>query len=128
MKKLRNLKSSYRSDYGDLENLKLELQYCKKQVDMCRQRLVQEFDVWYSEYFPSVEMTGYSSNIQRIEDEDDHIDIKQLPSNTTDPEAVAFYNAKLRTERRHIENNITRQPQPQYVKKRGVKTSSGQLK
>ncbi|XP_077866222.1 kinesin-like protein KIF9 [Saccoglossus kowalevskii] len=102
MKKLRNLKSSYRSDYGDLENLKLELQYCKKQVDMCRQRLVQEFDVWYSEYFPSVEMTGYSSNIQRIEDEDDHIDIKQLPSNTTDPEAVAFYNAKLRTERRNL--------------------------
>lgn len=41
IKKLKDLKSSYRTNYDELKNLKAEVQYCQRLVDQCRQRLIQ---------------------------------------------------------------------------------------
>ena len=53
IKKLKELKSTYRADHEDFKTLKSEVQYCQKLVEQCRQKLVQEFDNWYSESFLS---------------------------------------------------------------------------
>ena len=41
IKKLRELKSKYKTDFDELKNLKAEVQYCQRLVDQCRQRLIQ---------------------------------------------------------------------------------------
>lgn len=41
IKKLKDLKQTYRTDYEELKNLKAEVQYCQRLVDQCRQRLIQ---------------------------------------------------------------------------------------
>ena len=39
--RLKDLQSSYKTDYEELKNLKKEAQYCQQLVDQCRQKLVQ---------------------------------------------------------------------------------------
>ena len=41
IRKLKDFKTSYRTDFEDLRDLKSEVQYCQKLVDQCRQRLIQ---------------------------------------------------------------------------------------
>jgi len=41
IKRLKDLKSTYRTDHDELKNLKAEVQYCQRLVDQCRQRLIQ---------------------------------------------------------------------------------------
>ncbi|XP_042658188.1 kinesin-like protein KIF9 isoform X4 [Tyto alba] len=49
--KLKDLKEEYRSGYAELQDLKAEIQYCQHLVDQCRNKLVSEFEIWYSESF-----------------------------------------------------------------------------
>ncbi|PAA85966.1 hypothetical protein BOX15_Mlig028807g3, partial [Macrostomum lignano] len=51
IKKLRQLKESYKADFDRLKELKTQIHYCQKMVDLTRQKLIQEFDKWYAESF-----------------------------------------------------------------------------
>lgn len=39
------------ADFAELKNLRGQLHYCQKMVDLTRQRFVDEFDRWYTESF-----------------------------------------------------------------------------
>ncbi|CAD5115830.1 DgyrCDS4768 [Dimorphilus gyrociliatus] len=41
LNRLKGLKNSYKTDFEELKNLKTEVAYCQKQVDLCRQKLIQ---------------------------------------------------------------------------------------
>ena len=41
IKKLKDLKIQYKSNFDELKNLKSEVQYCQRLVDQARQRLIQ---------------------------------------------------------------------------------------
>ena len=41
IKRIKDLKAIYRTDFEELKQLKTEVQYCQKLVDQCRQRLIQ---------------------------------------------------------------------------------------
>lgn len=41
LNRLKDLKTSYKADFEQLKNLKTEVAYCQKQVDLCRQKLIQ---------------------------------------------------------------------------------------
>ncbi|XP_052552925.1 kinesin-like protein KIF9 isoform X2 [Tympanuchus pallidicinctus] len=49
--KLKDLKEEYRCSYAELQDLKAEIQYCQHLVDRCRNKLISEFEIWYSESF-----------------------------------------------------------------------------
>uniref|UniRef100_A0A8V1A923 Kinesin-like protein n=1 Tax=Gallus gallus TaxID=9031 RepID=A0A8V1A923_CHICK len=49
--KLKDLKEEYRCSYAELQDLKAEIQYCQHLVDQCRNKLISEFEIWYSESF-----------------------------------------------------------------------------
>ncbi|XP_071482044.1 kinesin-like protein KIF9 [Diadema antillarum] len=128
IKKLKELKASYRSDYEELRQVKSEIQYCQKLVDQCRQRLVTEFDNWYSECFLSAE-EGQSSSGAGIgvrpgtmydmpEDEGEKFERLQSELLMENPDSASFYNAKMRTDRRQILEQAMQQPQPQVSSNR----------
>nr|XP_054754258.1 kinesin-like protein KIF9 [Lytechinus pictus] len=128
IRKLKELKASYRSDYDELRQIKSELQYCQKLVDQCRQRLVTEFDSWYSECFLTTE-EGQSSAAAGVgarpgtqydmpEDEGEKFERLQSELLMENPDSASFYNAKMRTDRRKILEDAMNQPQPQVSSNR----------
>lgn len=129
MKKLKELKAAYRSDYEELTQVKSEKKYCQKLVDQCRQRLVTEFDNWYSECFLSNgdessanaglgarPGTFYNGDVP--EDEGEKFERLQSELLMENPDSAAFYNAKMRTERRQTIEKAMNQSQAQQSAKR----------
>lgn len=130
IKKLKDLKQKYRHDFDELKNLKGEVQYCQRLVDQCRQRLIQEFDGWYSESFlgpsedvqtsvaaghgtrPGVQLPFNPNTVP--EDEQEKFDRLQMELLMNNPDSAAFYNAKMRTERRKTYETAMSQAQPSY--------------
>ncbi|KAL4217271.1 Kinesin-like protein kif9 [Mactra antiquata] len=138
IKKLKELKQAYRADFDELKNLKAEVQYCQRLVDQCRQRLIQEFDNWYAESFlNTTPEDGQSSlaaghgvrpgifipyNPNQLEDEQEKFDRLQMELLMNDPESAAFYNAKMRRDRRKTYEEAMSQPQPSYRRAPGTPT------
>lgn len=101
LRKVKDLKSSYRRDYEDLLNTKSEVVYCEKLVNQCRHRLVTEFDSWYSESFLGADDEPKGGREGQIpEDEQEKFDRLQLELLMEHPDSVPYYNAKMQTERR----------------------------
>lgn len=135
---LRDLKAAYRQDFTEFRNLKTEVQYCQKLVDQCRQRLIQEFDAWYSENFLADGEVQKSSDVgfggrsgsqppqkgQDItgEDEQEKFERLQMALLMENPDSAAFYNAKMRTQRRKTYEAAMTQAQPSARKMPGTPT------
>ncbi|XP_066483762.1 kinesin-like protein KIF9 isoform X1 [Tiliqua scincoides] len=114
--KLKDLKKQYRADFNELRDLQSEVQYCQHLVDQCRNRLVTEFEIWYSESFlipeevQEVLKSGGAIRpgmipINRVltldEDEQEKFDRMQEEVLPFCPASVSFYNAKAKTDRKH---------------------------
>ncbi|XP_076014329.1 kinesin-like protein KIF9 [Genypterus blacodes] len=83
---LRKLKDRYQQKYAALCSTKAETNYCLHLVDQCRVRLLSEFQDWYQEVCPEVEMDKVIT-----QEKDD----QQLPSDLGEClGAVSFYNAR----------------------------------
>lgn len=101
LRKVKDLKSTYRRDYEDLLNTKSEVMYCEKLVNQCRHRLVTEFENWYSESFLGADDEPKGGREGQVpEDEQEKFDRLQLELLMEHPDSVPYYNAKMQTERR----------------------------
>ncbi|MBZ3872348.1 Kinesin-like protein KIF9 [Sciurus carolinensis] len=113
--KLKDLKKQYRSEYQDLRDLRAEIQYCQHLVDQCRHRLLMEFDIWYNESFVIPEdmqvalklgtnirpgMVPVSRIVSLGEDDQDKFSQLQQTVLPEGPDAISFYNAKIKTEQK----------------------------
>ncbi|XP_076985607.1 kinesin-like protein KIF9 isoform X4 [Tamandua tetradactyla] len=114
--KLKDLKKQYRSEYQDLRDLRAEIQYCQHLVDQCRHRLLTEFDIWYNESFvipedmqvalkPGCSIRPGMVPVNRLmslgEDDQDKFSQLQQTVLPEGPDAISFYNAKVKTEQKH---------------------------
>lgn len=108
---LKNLKARYRNDYQELQHTKSEIAYCEKLVSQCRQRLVNEFDIWYSDSFLGLgeQLNSLAKGVKKVnlggetdipEDEQEKFDRLQMELLMENPDSVPYYNAKMQTERR----------------------------
>ena len=48
---LKDSKKKYKENHSELKGIQSDISYCQRLVDQSRQRLVQEFDHWYTESF-----------------------------------------------------------------------------
>ncbi|XP_052080028.1 kinesin-like protein KIF9 isoform X1 [Mytilus californianus] len=142
VKRLKELKSKYKTDYDNLKNLKAKVQYCQRLVDNCRQKLIQEFDKWYSESFLSQTEDGTTTTSMAAghgirpgvlppfnpntvpEDEQEKFDRLQMELLMNNPDSAAFFNAQHRTQRRKTYEAAMMQPQPSYRRSPGTPTIS----
>lgn len=129
---LKDLKMTYRTDFDELKHLKTQVQYCQKLVDQCRQRLLNEFDKWYAESFLNAADEDQTSlvaghglrhgvflpiNPNAVpEDEGEKFDRLHAELLMNNPDSAAFFNAKMRTQRRKTYETAMSQPQPSYRK------------
>ncbi|NXG49531.1 KIF9 protein, partial [Psilopogon haemacephalus] len=113
--KLKDLKEEYKSGYAELKDLKAEIQYCQHLVDQCRNKLISEFDIWYSESFlipkdvletlkPGGHIRPGMIPINRVtcleEDEQDRFEKLQETMLPAWPASVPFYKAKMKADQK----------------------------
>ncbi|XP_035172011.1 kinesin-like protein KIF9 [Oxyura jamaicensis] len=114
--KMKDLKEEYRSAYAELQDLKAEIQYCQHLVDRCRNKLIAEFEIWYSESFliptyvqkalqPGGSIRPGMIPIDRVlrleEDEQDRFERMQETTLPAGPESASFYKAKMKSDQKH---------------------------
>ncbi|NXI75014.1 KIF9 protein, partial [Anseranas semipalmata] len=140
--KLKDLKEEYRSGYAELQDLKAEIQYCQHLVDRCRNKLISEFEIWYSESFliptyvqkalkPGGNIRPGMIPINRVmcleEDEQDRYEQMQEVMLPAGPDSVSFYKAKMKTDQKHTYTR-TMSSLEQMRKKPGHITAPGKNK
>ncbi|PIK59490.1 putative kinesin-like protein KIF9 [Apostichopus japonicus] len=128
IKNLKELKASYRTDYQEMRQVNSEIQYCQKLVDQCRQRLISEFDNWYSECFlQSGEDTtsaqdGVGARPGTLYDKCRRMKEKNLRGYSRNyywktPTRQHFTKARIRTDRRQTLESALEQAQPDPPKR-----------
>ncbi|NXT37655.1 KIF9 protein, partial [Pelecanoides urinatrix] len=140
--KLKDLKEEYRSGYAELQDLKAEIQYCQHLVDQCRNKLISEFEIWYSESFlipkdvqealkPGGNIRPGMIPINRVmcleEDEQERFERMQERMLPACPASVSFYKAKMKTDQKHTYTR-TMSSLKQMHKKPGLITAAGKNK
>ncbi|NWU58514.1 KIF9 protein, partial [Dromas ardeola] len=140
--KLKDLKEEYRSAYAELQDLKAEIQYCQHLVDQCRNKLISEFEIWYSESFlipkdvqealkPGGNIRPGMIPINRVmcleEDEQERFEQMQETKLPACPASVSFYKAKMKTDQKHTYTR-TMSSLEQTRKKPGLVTAAGKNK
>ncbi|XP_072183741.1 kinesin-like protein KIF9 [Excalfactoria chinensis] len=140
--KLKDLKEEYRCSYAERQDLKAEIQYCQKLVDRCRNKLISEFEIWYSESFliPTYVQNALKQRgnirpgmipINRVmcleEDEQDRFERMQEEMLPSGPDSVSFYKAKMKTEQKHTFNRTMSSLKLMH-KKPGYITAAGKDK
>ncbi|NWQ97807.1 KIF9 protein, partial [Burhinus bistriatus] len=140
--KLKDLKEEYRSGYAELQDLKAEIQYCQHLVDQCRNKLISEFEIWYSESFlipkdvqealkPGGNIRPGMIPINRVmcleEDEQERFEQMQETTLPACPASVSFYKAKMKTDQKHTYTR-TMSSLEQMRKKPGLVTAAGKNK
>ncbi|NXK52392.1 KIF9 protein, partial [Chauna torquata] len=140
--KLKDLKEEHRSGYAELQDLKAEIQYCQHLVDQCRNKLVSEFEIWYSESFliptyvqkalkPGGNIRPGMIPINRVmcleEDEQDRFERMQETVLPAGPDSVSFYKAKMKIDQKHTYTR-TMSSLEQMRKKPGHITATGKSK
>ncbi|NXU32450.1 KIF9 protein, partial [Thalassarche chlororhynchos] len=140
--KLKDLKEEYRSGYAELQDLKAEIQYCQHLVDQCRNKLISEFEIWYSESFlipkdvqealkPGGNIRPGMIPINRVmcleEDEQERFERMQETTLPACPASVSFYKAKMKTDQKHTYTR-TMSSLEQMRKKPGLITAAGKNK
>ncbi|KAK1173770.1 kinesin-like protein KIF9 isoform X1 [Acipenser oxyrinchus oxyrinchus] len=132
--KLKELKTSYRSNYDALRNTKAEDQYCQRLVEQCRSRLLTEFESWYNESYLIPEevqnalrdrgsirpgMMPLNRVLALEEDEQERFERLHQELLSSSPGSISFYNAHMRTQQRKHCFRARSQAQPQR-KRAGV--------
>ncbi|NXC74562.1 KIF9 protein, partial [Anhinga anhinga] len=140
--KLKDLKEEYRSGYAELQDLKAEIQYCQHLVDQCRNKLISEFEIWYSESFlipkdvqealkPGGNIRPGMIPINRVmcleEDEQERFERMQETTLPACPASVSFYKAKMKNDQKHTYTR-TMSSLEQMRKKPGLITAAGKNK
>ncbi|KFQ02262.1 Kinesin-like KIF9 [Leptosomus discolor] len=140
--KLKDLKEEYRSSYAELQDLKAEIQYCQQLVDQCRNKLLSEFEIWYSESFlipkdvrealkPGGNIRPGMIPINRVmcleEDEQERFEQMQETTLPACPASVSFYKAKMKTDQKRSYTR-TMSSLEQMQKKPGLITAAGKSK
>ncbi|KAG7488824.1 hypothetical protein MATL_G00037990 [Megalops atlanticus] len=121
--KLRELKGQYRQQYKELCSTRAEVNYCEHLVDLCRTRLLREFETWYNESFLIPEeaqailraggairpgLIPVEKALSLEDDEQQYFDSLHHELLTNSPGAISYYNAQNRTlQRRNFSRGMS---------------------
>lgn len=126
IKRLQDLKSRYREDFEKWKELKSEIVYCQNLVEQCRQKLIQEFDIWYNEVYFNGQIPKTSENMQyeqkygsaatrQYEDAIEKFERMQREIMSNDIESIPYHAAKLRNDRKHVYENSLEMANHHYL-------------
>eukprot|EP01137_Pigoraptor_chileana_P026532 Opistho-2@7958 len=114
LRRLRDLKQKYRTDYEELRAVRSDIEYCQRLVDQCRHKLMTEFETWYHQVLMgeppgrsnmgSASMGGMKSpdrGMEDVLDDQERFDRLQMEKlMNEEPDAIAFYKARKNNERK----------------------------
>ncbi|NXW81937.1 KIF9 protein, partial [Alopecoenas beccarii] len=140
--KLEDLKEQYRSACAELQDLRAEIQDCQQLVNQCRNKLISEFEIWYSESFlipkdvqealkPGGNIRPGMIPINRVmcleEDVQERFERLQEATLPGCPASASFYKAKMKTDQKHAYTR-TMSSLEKMRKKPGLISAAGKMK
>lgn len=104
LEKLKVLKQQYRDGVEQLKQTRLDIGYCSKLVDQCRQKLMTDFEQWYEVAYGHQlndidAVSGQTDDVMDIGEKFDRLQLERMSQE--DPDSLPFYNARKNTERRN---------------------------
>lgn len=133
IKRLQDLKGKYRDDFDKWRELKAEIVYCQNLVEQCRQRLIQEFEMWYNETYltngylnrgfsiPN-ELKRENTGNKQYEDAVEKFERMQKNSMGNDPDSIPYNTARLRNDRKHVYNDALEKASHHYMSNQTIGT------
>jgi len=102
MQQMQILKQHYRSKYDSLKSCRVEVEYCLRLVDQCRQKLMQEFEAWYDSLYGShiAESDGVTTKMNN----NDKFKLDKI----NNQESYTYYRAKKNVDKKNIRQTILR--------------------
>lgn len=94
IKKLKDLKKIYRSGFDQMKSLKEEINSISQSIEYAREKLVNEFEVWYEKKFGVVVSVEHPVVVEH-EHEDEKV------NEDLDPDALAYISAKRNVKTLH---------------------------
>lgn len=99
MQQMQTLKQHYRNKYESLKGCRVEVEYCTRLVDQCRQKLMQEFETWYDSLYGS-QIAECDGNISLQSNPLSMSDNKFKLDKLTNKESYTYYKAKKNIEKK----------------------------
>lgn len=69
LRQMKDLKKTYRDNFGVLKNEKREFSETQKQIDLIKEQLISQFEIWYATEFevPDAQLeASYNQNLQNV--------------------------------------------------------------
>ncbi|KAI9361218.1 P-loop containing nucleoside triphosphate hydrolase protein [Zopfochytrium polystomum] len=103
LEKLKSIKQQYREGVDQLRQTRLDIGYCSKLVDQCRQKLMNDFEQWYElSYGRQLNdmdgLNGHHEDVMDIGEKFDRLQVERMSQE--DPDSLPYYNARKNTERK----------------------------
>ncbi|KAG4087315.1 kinesin-domain-containing protein [Neocallimastix lanati (nom. inval.)] len=104
MQQMQILKQHYRSKYDSLKNCRVEVEYCLRLVDQCRQKLMQEFEAWYDSLYGShiAESEGVATKINNSIGDQSKFKLDKI----NNQDSYTYYRAKKNVDKKNIRQTI----------------------
>ncbi|KAG4107703.1 kinesin-domain-containing protein [Neocallimastix lanati (nom. inval.)] len=105
MQQMQILKQHYRSKYDSLKSCRVEVEYCLRLVDQCRQKLMQEFEAWYDSLYGShiAESEGVATKMSQNSSEQNKFKLDKI-----NQDSFTYYRAKKNVDMKNIRQTILR--------------------
>ncbi|KAJ1555029.1 Kinesin-like protein kif9, partial [Cladochytrium tenue] len=105
LERLRTLKQTYRDLVDRLRQARLDVSYCARLVDQCRQKLVLDFDQWYEATYGRLPadldaVDAQSEDLMDIGERFERLQFERMSQE--DPDSLPYYNARKNTTRRQL--------------------------
>ncbi|KAJ3144872.1 Kinesin-like protein kif9 [Irineochytrium annulatum] len=103
LERLKLMKRQYRDNFDALKQTRIDIAYCTKLVDQCRQKLMGDFESWYEAIYGAqmaeMDVNGVTEDVMDIGEKFDRLQIERMSQE--DPDSLPYYNARKNTERRN---------------------------
>ena len=66
LRQMKDLKKTYRDNFNTLKNHKFEFAETQKQIDLLKEQLISQFEIWYAAEFqvPGIQLeASYNANL-----------------------------------------------------------------
>ncbi|KAJ3110306.1 Kinesin-like protein kif9 [Phlyctochytrium bullatum] len=105
IERLKFLKKQYKDHFDQLKQTRVDIAYCTRLVDQCRQKLMADFEAWYTTIYGAqiseLEIVNaQTDDVMDIGEKFDKLQIEKMSQE--DPDSLPFYNARKNTERKKM--------------------------
>lgn len=100
LKQMKDYKKQYRDSFATLKEKKMDLVNCQQQIDVIKEQLISNFEMWYCQEFetPDAHMADVYNQSLQVEFKQPNTKSEFGDSNVVDEDQATYMRAKRKVE------------------------------